>query len=638
MIFASKSCRHLIVLILLVALTAIAFPQGRPEVVWARAGHSASVSAIAYSPDGLTFATSSGDATIKVWSADGKFLRSFSLPFDPNSRVAAFTSVAFSHDGALLAAGVHQTDGTQFGDFGTVQVWRLSDGQIVQSITGFHYMADSVSFSPSGLLAVGSDGTEIQVWNPVSGVLVASIDNPDACYQVAFSPNGQWLAASTLNKSVKLFRTSDWSLQRTLSGQTGDVIPIAFSPDGTQIAAGSSDQTIRLWNVSSGSFIRSINQVSNVISVAFAPGGQTLAAGGVSGAIKFWNPQNGALTRTLSGPIGAATAMAYSPDGQTLTSSNYYPSTSITQWNVSLGTQIRTVNAQAGAVWALAATPSLQIMSVADTSVRFCRLADGAPVRTIDTAQNLAIAALSPNGQLVATPGPSNSISIYRTSDGALIQTLTGHTRSVTGLAFSHDGKMLASGAAFDTNDYKVKLWRVSDWTLIGQLPAPSAGAFSDLDFSPDNAMLSSTWPGGTLVWRVSDGALLRTFDGGSHARFSPNGQWIVVCSEYVHVYRTADWALIGSLSDQNQAAVFSPDSRYLVLGGPRQIEFWRMSDGTLQQIYDQEVGPPGLGVISLTFSRDGREFAYGRTDATVIVAKNPFGILPVPTPGLRGG
>jgi WD40 repeat protein len=70
---------------------------------------------------------------------------------------------------------------------------------------------------------------------------------------------------------------------------------------------------------------------------------------------------------------------------------------------------------------------------------------------------------------------------------------------------------------------------------------------------------------------------------------------------------------------------VFSPDGSLLASSGgwyDRTIKLWRVADGTLLQTYDQETG---TGVPSIQFSPNGRLFGYGRRDATVVVARNPF-------------
>ena len=207
-----------------------------------------------------------------------------------------------------------------------------------------------------------------------------------------------------------------------------------------------------------------------------------------------------------------------------------------------------------------------------------------------------------------------------------LVQTLIGHTDDVTGLAFSHDGTLLASGAFFNGSNDRIKLWSVSDWSVVRELSGPSLfGPFNAINFSANDAFLSATCEGTPAVWRVSDGAFIRTFPCCGLTRFSPDGTLVVVASDPVRVYRTADWVQVATLSNENQAVAFTPDGHYLAAAGGSQIQFWRVSDWTLQLFYDQELGYAGEGVSSLAFSRDGGRFAYGRSDALVAVATNPF-------------
>jgi hypothetical protein len=80
--------------ILLTTLPTIAFSQGRPDIIWAKGGHSYSVNSVTYSPDGQLLVSGSSDRTIKVWRQDGTFIRSLAIPYDFNHQLFDVLSVA----------------------------------------------------------------------------------------------------------------------------------------------------------------------------------------------------------------------------------------------------------------------------------------------------------------------------------------------------------------------------------------------------------------------------------------------------------------------------------------------------------------------------------------------------------------
>jgi WD40 repeat protein len=129
-------CWYLIT-ILLTLPPAIAFSQGRPPIIWAKGGHSRAVNSVAYSPDGQLLVSGSSDLTIKLWRPDGTFIRSLSAPYDIAAQVFDVRSGAVSPDGKLLAVGVQLLNGVSHNMTGGVQIWRISDGLLVQTLNGY---------------------------------------------------------------------------------------------------------------------------------------------------------------------------------------------------------------------------------------------------------------------------------------------------------------------------------------------------------------------------------------------------------------------------------------------------------------------------------------------------------------------
>ena len=628
---------RLIAATLLTIVPAIAFSQGRPDIVWASGGHSGSVNSVAYSPDGQLLVSGSSDRTIKLWRQDGTFIRTLAIPYDINHQLFDVLSVAISPDSTLIAAGVQQTTGG--GQFtSAVHIWRISDGELVQTFTGYavggvtNTGVTSVAFSPEGqYLASGSKDRSVKVWRMSNGTLVSSrSDHAQQVNAVAFSSNGQWLTSASNDRTAKLYRTSDWGLERTLTGHGDYVFSLAFSPDSATLATGSWDQTARIWNVTDGSLLFSLPHGSGILAVAFAPNGKNLASGAYDHSIKLWDPKRGVLVDTLLGHNASVLTLAFAPDSRMLASGSWYPEFAIKLWwppsRRASAFAPPTVTNHSSSIYELIFTPNGRLISGADATARFWDGLTGQFLSTINATASVTTMALSPDGQLIALPGANHTVKIYRAGDGTLMQTLVGHTQDITGLAFSHDGSLLASGAFFDGNNDVIKLWNVSNWTLVRELSGPNLfGPFQGINFSADDALISASCESVPAVWHVSDGTFIRTFPVSGLTRFSPDGTLLAVACNPIHVYRTSDWLQVASLSDQNQALAFSPDGHYLAVGGQSQIQFWRVSDWTLQLFYDRELGYPGQGVTSLAFSPDGIRFAYGRIDAVVAVATNPF-------------
>jgi len=201
-----------------------------------------------------------------------------------------------------------------------------------------------------------------------------------------------------------------------------------------------------------------------------------------------------------------------------------------------------------------------------------------------------------------------------------VIWAVNGHSSTVTDVAFSPDGALMASGSF----DKTVKLWSVADGTLLGVLSGHTAEVKS-VAFSPDGSLLASAGYDRTVkLWRVTDGALVATLTGHDDAvrsvAFSPDGSLVASGSQdrNVNVWRVADGSLARSLGGNANwvmSVAFSPDGSSIVSGGAdRSVTQWRVSDGKIVRRFTGHSD----WVMSVAFSPNGKQITSAGLDLSV--------------------
>lgn len=284
--------------------------------------------------------------------------------------------------------------------------------------------------------------------------------------QVRWSPAGDRLAIASAS-GIRLYEGGVGGVpDRVIEGEK--VKGIAFSPDGQTLAAVSEDRLVRLWQVEDTTQPTMIlkGHTDSVDAVIFSPDGQTLATAGTDRTIRMWDmSQNGKEKAVLTGHEKEITSLAFALEGNVLVSGSR--DKTIRLWDVASETSGTILGEHTDWVREVAASPASTMIASAgkDNAVHLWdAYAEERYAVLWCHDKGVDAVAFHPGGRLLATGGRDNLICLWNLDQalqvGELQQsdaliTLHGHRKPVLSLAFNAAGTMLASGSGDNT----VRLW-----------------------------------------------------------------------------------------------------------------------------------------------------------------------------------
>ncbi|KFZ24428.1 hypothetical protein V502_01091 [Pseudogymnoascus sp. VKM F-4520 (FW-2644)] len=236
--------------------------------------------------------------------------------------------------------------------------------------------------------------------------------------------------------------------------------------------------------------------------------------------------------------------------------------------------------------------------------------------------------AFSPDGKVVASGSDDKTVRLWDAVTGAAQQTLEGHLGRVMSVAFSPNGKVVASGSGDET----VRLWDAVTGAALQMLDHLSW--VTSVAFSPDGKVVASGSEGNAVVsrwgdktvrlWDAVTGAALQTLRGHSlsvtSVAFSPDGKVVASGSDYktVRLWDAVTGAALQTLEGhlgRVMSVAFSPDGKVVASGsGYKTVRLWDAVTGAAQQTLEGHLGR----VMSVAFSPDGKVVASGSDYKTV--------------------
>ncbi|XP_039292627.1 notchless protein homolog 1 isoform X2 [Nilaparvata lugens] len=274
--------------------------------------HKAWVTAISWepyhsNPECRYFASSSKDASIKIWDAVlGQIVRQLS------SHTSSVTALKWGGTGHLYSASQDRT----------IKVWKVDDHSVFSSkevtlrtLQGHAHWVNTLALSTDYVLRTSAVVTPADNIDPNDKVKRRELAL--SRFNAVHSPRGELLVSGSDDFTLFLWSSNENKPIARMTGHQQLINHVLFSPDARTIASASFDKSIKLWHGTTGKFIATLRgHVQAVYMVAWSADSRLMVSGSADSTLKVWNMKTKKLEQDLPGHADEVFAVDWSPDGQ----------------------------------------------------------------------------------------------------------------------------------------------------------------------------------------------------------------------------------------------------------------------------------------------------------------------------------